>query len=316
MTFSNFCIGKKKSLFQMSRTRPYPKRPSSQFAAPAFYWRGGDVHREREYLADEYKKALADYRKAELEYKEVEKTLSEASETLQEREAISDTLANYLDQDSEGNQTEHNIKKQLSEIEKEIKQKEVELQQARAVHHPAVTSGLQKEKAYLQLETQRVTKAIELAREQQANDRRKLAELSISKKYQQALDVEEKNLELSKKRQYLRQLVNKTKKGFDSTKPVIGGPTSTDAKNEKQALLSQSEAEQSLARAEEKKKRRPQKWNMRIDRILSQLEDLNNIMYDLDIKSYAVDIDSLRQKYQGSDESKKNNEEEEDKAEE
>lgn len=302
-----------------SRTSPYPKKPSSQFATPAFYWRGGDVLREREYLADEYKKALSDYRKAEMECKEVEKSLSSASETLQEREAISSTLANYLDADAEGNQTEQMYKRQLSEIEQQIKDAEIELQEIRAIQHPAVASSLQREKAYLQLEMQRVNKAIELSRDQKDDDKRKLAELTISKKFQQALDIEEKNIELNKKKSFLRQLVNRNKKEFDSTKPVIGGQITEEAKSEKQVLQSQIELEQSLDRAEEKKKRRPQKWNMQIDRLLAELEELNERMYDLGMNDYTVDMEELRRKYQedeNENEGKnKNTNEEEDKAE-
>lgn len=302
----------------MSRTSPYPKKPSSQFATPAFYWRGGDVLREREYLADEYKKALTDYRKAELECKEVEKSLSSATETLQEREAISSTLANYLDADSEGNQTEQMYKRQLSEIEQQIKDAENELQEIRAIQHPAVASSLQREKAYLQLEMQRVNKAIELSRNQKEEDKRKLAEMTISKKFQQALDIEEKNIELNKKKSFLRQLVNRNKKEFDSTKPVVGAQISEEAKSERQVLQSQIELEQSLDRAEEKKKRRPQKWNMQIDRLLAELEELNDRMYDLGMDDYTVDMEELRRKYQENgddDNSNKNSNEEEEKPE-
>jgi hypothetical protein len=72
---------------------------------PPFYFR------ERKYLAEEYKKALADYRRAEYELHQVEDR-----ETLHEREGYTTALANYLDADTEGNQTEQEYKRHLMRL--------------------------------------------------------------------------------------------------------------------------------------------------------------------------------------------------------
>lgn len=276
---------------------PYPKRQSAQYKAPAFYWRGGDILKEREYLADEYKKALADYRKAEYELKMLEEELANANETLHEREGYTTALANYLDADAEGNQTEHDCKKQLAELELEIREAEVELQQVKAVHHPAVASGLQKEKAYLTIEMQRTIKAIDLTSEQQNDEKRKLAEISISKKYQTSVDLETKLMEIRRKSQFLRNLVNKNKKDFDNTKPVQAIQT-PNARQERSVMSQVIDANYSLTRVNEKSKRRPGKWSAEIDRILTQIEDLNQRMSELGMsEDQMADIESLREKY-------------------
>ena len=288
----------------MSRTRPYPTRPSSQFAAPAFYWRGGDTLHETETLSDNYKKALSDYRKAELEVKEIERRINDAKQTLHERETMSNTLVNYLDQDADGNNAEIGYKKQLIEVQQAIKDAESELQWLKRLQHPGVASSLQKEKACLMIDMQRQVKEIEMARAQHENDLRKVAEIEISPKYQSALELEGKFSELQKKKNFLRQLVNKNKKDFEMTKPVRKthideqNLRSRDSRSERATLLSNIDVEQSLDRANEKKKRREAKWNNQIERLINQLEDLNTRMEELGIEDETVDIDEIRRRYQ------------------
>ena len=188
----------------MSKNAPFAKKQSSQYAKPDFYWRGGNVLREKEYLNDEYKKALAEYRRAELELKQVERECSDASQILNERDKYTSALANFLDADAEGGQTEIYKKQQLRKYEAEIKEVEQELIEARAVCHPAVASGLQKEKAYLLIEIQRNLKAIDLAEEQHEIAKRQLAACTVSNKYRQALGLEGQLQELTSKKNYLR----------------------------------------------------------------------------------------------------------------
>ena len=89
----------------MSRA-PFSKRAPSRSAKEEFYWRGGDSLREKEYLKDEYKKAMADYRKAQMEYQKVEQELQKTNEQLKERESYTNALSSYLDNDTEGSTQE------------------------------------------------------------------------------------------------------------------------------------------------------------------------------------------------------------------
>lgn len=275
---------------------PFAKKPSSQYQRPEFYWRGGDELHEREYLADQYKKALTEYRKADFELKQVEQELADAHETLHDREGYTSALANYLDADIEGASQEIEYKKKLAELEQEIKDAEQELASVRAVHHPAVASSLQKEKAYLMIEMQRTTKSIELVNESQNNAKRQLAACTINKKYELANDLQIKYEQLARKKAFLRTLVNKNKKDFDNTKPVVS-PQSDEAKTARAALTPQIELDQTIQREEEKKQRRPRKYENYIHHLIDFIEEQNERLTDLGLESEIIDTDALREKY-------------------
>ena len=297
----------------MSKSVPFAKKTSSQYAKPEFYWRGGDVLREREYIQDEYKKALADYRRAELEYKQVERECSDASQILIEREKYTSALANFLDADAEGGQNEAAQKKRLTELENQIREAENELNEVRAVHHPAVASGLQKEKAYLLIEIQRNSKAIDLADENQENNKRQLAACIVSNKYRQATKLEGQLQDVTSKKNFLRNLVNKSKKEFDSARPCATSQTK-EARLERAALMPQVDLDLIAARGAEKKQRRPKKWDNRISRMIDELEELNDRLTDLGLTDEVVDTEQLREKYfpdKNKDKENKGGEEEE-----
>ena len=286
-----------------TRVRPFKTRPPSQSQTPAFYWRGGDVLREREYLADEFKKALADKRKAELDLQQIQKEIAETQEVLDEREGYTSTLANYLDSDAEGYATENEFRQRLKELNFEIQVAERELQEATAVHHPAVISSLQKEKAFLLLEIQQQNKTKNNAIEQRFENKRKLAELSAGQKYQQTIALETQYDELVSKKNFLRGEVNRAKKNFESTKPTKSA-TPTDQETlrvlnqERSVLLDELNISMAEKRGVEKKNRRPKKWDLRIARMIDQIEELNDRLEDLGFgQDDLVDTEQLRDKY-------------------
>jgi hypothetical protein len=179
-------------------------------------------------------------------------------------------------------------------LEAEIKKLEAELQQVRAAHHPSVTANLQKERAYLAIEIQRTQKAVQLTDQQCVNERRRLAEIEISPRYQTVLDLETKVLELKSKYQFLRGIVTNYKKEFDATKmePLA---KSQEAKLEREASLSLIKMKYSLTRADERTKRKPGKWQEQINRLLLEIEDLNERIIDLTMsEEHIVDLDALR----------------------
>jgi hypothetical protein len=255
------------------------------------------VLREREYLQDEHIKALTDYRRAELELRQLEADIARDNETLHEREGYTDALANLLDADTEGNQTEHGYKKRLVELEAQIKEAEENLRKAKEVHHPALASSLQKEKAYLAIEMQRTGKAIELTREQEDSDIDKLSRINIGQKYQTSLDLETKAMVLQKKSQFLRKLVNKTKKEFDQTRPIP--PLQTpEARTERYALSNLIDVRYSESRMDEKVGRRPSKWHYELERRIFQIEELNDRIRNLGMgEGDLVDTQALRNEY-------------------
>jgi hypothetical protein len=276
---------------------PFAKPAASQHRIPAFYFRGGDILREREYLADEYRKALANYRRAQLTLHQIEAELAVAAATLSEREGVTNALTNFLDADAEGNRTEQDYKQRLMRAESEINEVELQLQQARAVHHPAVCASLQKEKAYWQIEVQRAQKALDLAREQSGTDRNRLVELTISRRYQTSWDLETKVLELSQKNHFLRRQVNRYRKECDA-KPKLQLLQTDEARTERAVYGNLVETEYSLWRADEKRARKPGKWGGEVSRLLQELEDLNGRMADLGMpEEDFADVDALRAEY-------------------
>jgi hypothetical protein len=276
---------------------PFLRPPPSQHRIPAFYFRGGDVLREREYFADEYRKALGNYRRARLNVRQIEAELKAAAATLNEREGLTNVLTNFLDADTEGNRTEQDYKERLMRVESEIKDLELELQQARAVHHPAVCASLQKEKAYWQIEVQRNQKAVDLAGEQRETDRHRLVELMISPRYQTSLDLETKVIDLNRKNQFLKGQVNRYRKECDA-QPKLQLLQTDEARMERAAYASLVETGYSLWRADENGARKPGKWGGEVDRLLEELEALNNRMADLGMREEDfADIAALRAEY-------------------
>jgi hypothetical protein len=275
----------------------YPRHPASQSRTPPFYWRGGDVLHEREYLGDEYTKALDRYQHASLELRQVEADLQRSHATLHEREGYTIALANFLDADSAANQTEQSYKRRLMKDEVDIRHAEAELQTVRAVHHPAVAGNLGREKAYLQIEIQRLRKAIDLTHAQEISDMRRLAKISVGPRYQASLDLEGKMIHLRGKCQKLRALVNKNKSDFEAIRPapMLQSP---DARTERAAYATLVGAAATRRRAEEKRQHSPEKWDYETERLFWQLELLNERMTELEMPDdQKVDINALRNKF-------------------
>jgi hypothetical protein len=288
------------------------KKVSSPYKQETYYWRGGDVLREKEYLIDEFKKATEEYRLRESELKQVESELREAEETLREREEYTNALAGFLDSDAEGGQQESYFKKRLAFIECEISEAESELQETRAVHNPAVSSGLQKEKAYLIIDNQRLYKAIELAVEEYENSKRQTAACMASNKYDTVFELEGRLQELQRKKGFLRQLVSQKKKDFDSTRPIAPSQSS-ESRTERNILISGSDTELVVQRQEERRQRNPKKWDHRLNRLIEFIEELNDRLFDLGLDEDVVDTSSLRSSYlsKSSDEQDKDKDGEE-----
>ena len=262
----------------MSRA-PFGKRAPSRTTKEEFYWRGGDSLREKEYLQDEYKRAMADLRKAKLEYQKVEQELQKTNEQLKERESYTNALSSYLDNDTEGSTQEQEYKRKLGELETEIKKKEEELADARAVHHPAVSASLAKEKAFMMIEIQRQTKTLDLREEQNETNKKQLAACTVNPKYTNAVLLEGEIEKLNRKRAFLRSQVNKRKQEFDALTSQGNQQQNRGLaqvnKEERQNAIEVAELELNLNRLKEREQRRTNKWNMETNNLLKYIEELN-----------------------------------------
>ena len=284
----------------MSRA-PFSKRAPSRSAKEEFYWRGGDSLREKEYLKDEYKKAMADYRKAQMEYQKVEQELQKTNEQLKERESYTNALSSYLDNDTEGSTQEQEYKRKLTELEAEIKKKEDELAEARAVHHPAVSGALSKDKAFMMIEIQRQTKTLDLREEQNEANKKQLASCTINPKYTNAVLLEGEIEKLNRKRAFLRSQVNKRKQEFDTLTSQSNQQQTRSLsqvnKEDRQNAIEVAELELTLNRLKEREQRRTNKWNMEFNNLIKYIEELNSRMVDIDIEDECVDVEELKEKY-------------------
>jgi hypothetical protein len=271
------------------------KKRSAPYKQEAYYWRGGDALREKEYVIDEFKKASDELRRCEHERDQVESDIVVAEETLRQREEYTSALAGFLDSDAEGGQQEAYYKRRLAFIESEMRIAESDLQEVRALHNPAVSSGLQKEKAYLIIDNQRLSKAIELADEEYSNCKRQTAACMASSKYGRAVELEGRVQDLQRKRSFLRQLVSEKKKDFDATRPVAP-IQSEEGRRERTVLMVCEETELGTLRTEERRTRNPKKWDHRLSRLIDFIEDLNERLLDLGISDTA-DTEALRKDF-------------------
>jgi hypothetical protein len=285
------------SVILMARQRPYPKPPPSKCHSVPFYWRGGDIHHERETLSDEYRNALTEHRRAEFELEQTETELQRAIDTLHEREGYTNALASFLDADTEGNIAEQGVKKELPRVESGIRKAELELQEALAVHNPGVAGALIKERAYLLILKKRGQEALNQTGEVQIRISRKLARILTSSKYQTWTQYAAKMKDLNRKNIFLRDLLSGKKKEFVKIPPPVVDQ-STTARAERPTLTTQIELEHELQRAQEKTETRPRKWTRQLRQLMNQLEDLNQIMEDLAMPEDArMDIPAIKAQY-------------------
>jgi hypothetical protein len=279
----------------MKPKTPFKRPATSQHCTAPFYWRGGDVLREREYVTDEYRKALADLQVAEQTLRTVEADVEVATEKLNERDGYTTALAGFLDGDTEGFTTENQLKRELIQLEHDITHNEIILRKRRAVHNPGIASALQKEKAYYQIDIERHIKAIENFDDDKRRAKETIAGTAVSKQYATALQAEFQLDKVQRKKRFLRSLVNHVKYDFDSTKPQTAGQ-SPDARSQRLAMQDGLELIMEIHRAEEKLDRRPPKYANQLHFVIEQIEDLNTKMIEIGMDEDTVDTQELRER--------------------
>jgi hypothetical protein len=283
----------------MKPKTPFRRPPTSQFHTPDFYWRGGDALREREYLADEYRKALTDMRKAEQELLRVRAQVEKATATLRERDGYTSALAGFMDGDTDGFHTENELKEELVQLEQAILEHEHILKQKHATHNPGVAGALLKEKAYYLIDLERQLQAIENFDDEKQKAKRVLAGNAISPKSRTAIYLEFQLDKLKRKRRFLRTLVNRSKAEFDSKKSITAGQA-PEARTCRIAMQHGIDLTMELIRAQEKLERRPPKHASFLNFLIEQCEDLHTWMGENQIEDEGFDVVQLRMHYLGS----------------
>lgn len=292
------------------KAKQFERRPPSQFQQSKFYFRGGDVLREQEYLQDQYKKALADYRAAELSLKHIENQVQDATDVLNDQEGYTTALASFLEADTESSKKEIAMKQRLRELESEIDQYNQALTTVKATQNAAALAVLQKEKAYYMIEIQRGNKMIENYNTQNSNAIKQIAACTINKKYRDALDLEYQLNKTNQKKNHMKRLVQKLKNEFDSTRRVIPHSDS-EARAIRSAMQANIEPKILLMREQEREERRKVKHEQHIDNLINQIEELNQRMIEIGMEEEdQIETDELRKRCINEDYSDTDDEEE------
>ena len=299
----------------MNKKVPFSKRtPPSQHAKPDFYWRGGDVLKEREYLQAEYNQLIVEKVKADEELEQAKQQVSESRVLLKEREGYTEALAGFIETDADSALEENKLKKELSQLEQQIQEAEEELEKYQSQLGANIILTLQKEKTYYTLETQKADKALKNAKSDGDLYRNNLALCMTSSRYRKGVDLEFKVDKTIKKRNYLRQMVSRAKNENDRIVPPRNPVQTAEGKEERRVLSNGIDTKLAILITEEKLQRHPIKHRTELEHLLKQIEDLNDRMVDVGCESGIVDIDKLRENIFSTNYPSHENDEEEEEA--
>lgn len=112
----------------MSTIRPvglaYPK---GTYKVVPFYWRGDDPLKEQEALLQEYRHTLKDFRKKEAELRETKQEFEQCQEELNSYDRYAIQIANDLGENSASTPQNAQLRKELAEVQEEIKKVEKQI---------------------------------------------------------------------------------------------------------------------------------------------------------------------------------------------
>lgn len=282
------------------QNKQYTKRAPAQYKRQEFYFRGGDVLREQEYLQEEFKKALSDYRIAQQHLRQLQEEVQDATEILAEREGYTNALANYLERDTQAATTEEQMKKRLSRLEMEIADVEAALRVVKSYHNPAALASLQKEKAHYMIEIQRGRRTIDSYSEQSNEATRQISACTVNGRYREARNLEYAARKTQNKKLYLRRLVQDLKKEFDTIKPITP-LQDKDSRLYRSYLSNNIQNNIILLRTKECEKTHLDKHRKHILDLLDQISELNDRMDEIGIPNDKVNIDEFKERVLNED---------------
>lgn len=299
------------------RRKVYETKAKSQYAKPEFYWRGGDITKEKEFFYDQYQKELLKKNEADKEFEQLQQEYDAIRFDLHESDGYATALSGYIDGDSDLLIEENNLKEEIRKLEDELAKEMEELDSWQKYQNPSLLSSLQKERAYYLLEIQRGNKEITDFKDTKDEATHSLIKNTISPKYLQSWELDLRLEKAQKKGKYLRELVNRTKKDFDQLKPPKIHSNTIESREERSTLSNGIDLKIEIETVKEKIERHKTKYNFEIDSIINQIEYVNDRMKELKQEDLIIDTNALRDKYLDNDNSEQNktSEEEEDQTE-
>jgi hypothetical protein len=271
----------------------FEKRPPAQYRCPDFFWRGGNVLREQEFLRDEYKSTLGQLRSLRLHLQHLDHELSDAQDVMREREGYTNALATFLEQDVSQSKQEVELKQHLSAVEAQVREIQDQLENLHNAQNPVVAGALVKEKAFYLIEIQRMQKTIQNYVDQENDAKRQIAACTINGRYRAILKQEAEVERLSQKKERLRVVVARTKIKFEEHRPV---PAEVDqsSKDERAALRKNIAVKIARFRMDDRKITRKPKRTVHLNTLLDHIAELNVRLKELGLNDQVVDVAALR----------------------
>jgi hypothetical protein len=288
----------------------YAKRAPSQFRTPEFYFRGGDILKEQEYLREEVRKARAEWQSSKRRLDQLDLDVADATEVLRQREGYTQALASYLEQDVSSAQQEIELKSQLVQLEADIEELQNHLSEVKSKHNPAAPASLQKETGYYLIEIQRGQQEIRQNNELSDERRRQIAACTVHPSYRKALSLEAEIDRLSTKRHNIQLLVQTAHAKMESYRPVMQREDG-ESRGERNVLRKNIRTRINFARMKERKGAREQKRRARLMWMLTEIEELNERMLDVGLDAEVVETSELRARMHGQAHHEAHEEEEE-----
>lgn len=278
----------------MLKKEPFAMKPPSQYTRPNFYWRGGDVFNEQEYLLEEHKKALKDYKEALKKQKRLEQEIQIATELLIERDGYNDALVQFLEGKFDESNKEQKLRTELQVLEDDINDKERTLSEVKGSQNVSFSDSLAKERAYYLIEIQRHQKTDNILLNGYDKQIQQLTACLVNAGYQENRILEFKLNHYKNLNGYLKNEVNKMKAIIDKTKP--DAPDRGYEANTQRKMMNMNIDQKIMNyRLKLKKGTRIRKHKAYLDHLLSVISELNECMEFLEMSTDDMcDLDSLR----------------------
>ena len=260
-----------------------------------FHWRGGDVLKEKEYLTSEYKAALAEFRKISMIKENLEKEVNQANNELNETLGYTDALSAFID-GTQNSQKEQELKQKLDKLEQQIAERQQKLEEMSECQNPAALATLAKENAFLLVEAQRGSKSIQNAELQTNALKRQLAACTVSDQYQYSSNIETLIIRETKRKNALTKRVRQLKGNFDSSKKYSVS-NSDYAQELRDSLTSSISLKHQMKDSNFNYKCEIDDHNTHIKSLISQIEELNQRLQELELEDYIVDVNDLNNRF-------------------
>lgn len=185
--------------------------PRGTYKAQTIYFRGDDIHKEPEFLDNEYRAAKLKYDRLKIELDQEKQEFEKVQAELAKREGYTVTLASALGDDSKNTEENARLRQQIVSLQAEIDKFDAAIAEAKEQQHPGLLATLQKERAFYNAEIEDLRIAIFTGIENIEKNKQEIAELVKSDEYTSSSMVKSDRMAFQK---FYNQLRSKMDKQF------------------------------------------------------------------------------------------------------